>query len=119
MWQSLVKVYKEDGIRGYWRGNGANCIRVIPYSATQVPCPALRAISSPTDCPLTEEKISEGRLALDLTRPSCHVPDLSLRRLTTARRLFSSRRVAVSSPSLSPSSANCPSSLLVHPSKTL
>uniref|UniRef100_A0A6T8GPB6 Mitochondrial carrier protein n=1 Tax=Hemiselmis andersenii TaxID=464988 RepID=A0A6T8GPB6_HEMAN len=35
IWQSLVKVYKEDGFRGYWRGNGANCVRVVPYSATQ------------------------------------------------------------------------------------
>mmetsp|Transcript_73405 Transcript_73405/g.153213 ORF Transcript_73405/g.153213 Transcript_73405/m.153213 type:complete len:303 (-) Transcript_73405:130-1038(-) len=35
LWQSLVRVYKEDGFRSYWRGNGANCIRVVPYSATQ------------------------------------------------------------------------------------
>eukprot|EP00281_Chroomonas_sp_CCMP1168_P020915 CAMPEP_0206229874 /NCGR_PEP_ID=MMETSP0047_2-20121206/9936_1 /ASSEMBLY_ACC=CAM_ASM_000192 /TAXON_ID=195065 /ORGANISM="Chroomonas mesostigmatica_cf, Strain CCMP1168" /LENGTH=305 /DNA_ID=CAMNT_0053653215 /DNA_START=13 /DNA_END=930 /DNA_ORIENTATION=- len=35
IWQTLVRVAREDGVRGYWRGNGANCVRVIPYSATQ------------------------------------------------------------------------------------
>lgn len=44
IWQALVKVYKEDGARGYWRGNGANCVRVIPYSATQVYSPPLLAL---------------------------------------------------------------------------
>lgn len=35
LWQSLVRIYKEDGVRSYWRGNLANCVRVVPYSATQ------------------------------------------------------------------------------------
>jgi len=35
LWQGLVRVFKEDGVKSYWRGNLANCIRVVPYSATQ------------------------------------------------------------------------------------
>ena len=33
--QALTRVVREDGFRGYFRGNLANCIRVVPYSATQ------------------------------------------------------------------------------------
>jgi len=35
LWQALNRVVREDGVKGYFRGNLANCIRVIPYSATQ------------------------------------------------------------------------------------
>jgi len=35
LWQALTRVVREDGVRGYFRGNLANCIRVVPYSATQ------------------------------------------------------------------------------------
>lgn len=32
---SLIKIYREEGIMGYFKGNGTNCIRIIPYSAVQ------------------------------------------------------------------------------------
>uniref|UniRef100_A0A060SZU5 ARAD1C03410p n=1 Tax=Blastobotrys adeninivorans TaxID=409370 RepID=A0A060SZU5_BLAAD len=32
---TLVKMWKEEGWRGYMRGNGTNCIRIVPYSAVQ------------------------------------------------------------------------------------
>ncbi|KAG8929452.1 hypothetical protein FRC02_005575 [Tulasnella sp. 418] len=35
VWRSLVRMWKEEGFRGFMRGNGANCIRIIPYSAVQ------------------------------------------------------------------------------------
>lgn len=28
-------MWKEEGFKGFMRGNGANCIRIIPYSAVQ------------------------------------------------------------------------------------
>ncbi|OGM39542.1 hypothetical protein ABOM_011841 [Aspergillus bombycis] len=34
-WKALVKIGKEEGWRGFMRGNGTNCIRIIPYSAVQ------------------------------------------------------------------------------------
>ncbi|ODQ64152.1 mitochondrial carrier [Nadsonia fulvescens var. elongata DSM 6958] len=32
---TLTKMWKEEGWRGFMRGNGSNCIRIIPYSAVQ------------------------------------------------------------------------------------
>jgi hypothetical protein len=39
IWASLVKIGRTEGVLGYWKGNGANCARVIPYAAVQVPPP--------------------------------------------------------------------------------
>ncbi|KAK0515257.1 hypothetical protein JMJ35_002636 [Cladonia borealis] len=33
--QGLMKMWRDEGWRGLMRGNGANCIRIIPYSAVQ------------------------------------------------------------------------------------
>ncbi|KAI1977365.1 hypothetical protein LOZ51_006260 [Ophidiomyces ophidiicola] len=33
--KALIKMWKEEGWRGFMRGNGTNCIRIIPYSAVQ------------------------------------------------------------------------------------
>ncbi|PWY68056.1 mitochondrial carrier [Aspergillus heteromorphus CBS 117.55] len=35
IWRALVKIGREEGWRGFMRGNGTNCIRIIPYSAVQ------------------------------------------------------------------------------------
>ncbi|KJZ77423.1 hypothetical protein HIM_03147 [Hirsutella minnesotensis 3608] len=35
VWQALVKMGREEGWRGFMRGNGTNCIRIVPYSAVQ------------------------------------------------------------------------------------
>jgi len=33
--KGLMKMWKEEGWRGFMRGNGTNCIRIVPYSAVQ------------------------------------------------------------------------------------
>ncbi|KAI9783473.1 MAG: hypothetical protein M1816_001355 [Peltula sp. TS41687] len=33
--KGLMKMWREEGWRGFMRGNGTNCIRIIPYSAVQ------------------------------------------------------------------------------------
>lgn len=33
--KALVKMYKDEGWKGFMRGNGTNCIRIVPYSAVQ------------------------------------------------------------------------------------
>ena len=33
--KGLVKMWREEGWRGLMRGNGTNCIRIVPYSAVQ------------------------------------------------------------------------------------
>lgn len=35
IWKALVKIGREEGWKGFMRGNGTNCIRIIPYSAVQ------------------------------------------------------------------------------------
>ncbi|KAF8305976.1 mitochondrial carrier [Clavulina sp. PMI_390] len=35
VYRSLVRMWKEEGFKGYMRGNGINCVRIIPYSAVQ------------------------------------------------------------------------------------
>mmetsp|Transcript_26921 Transcript_26921/g.65444 ORF Transcript_26921/g.65444 Transcript_26921/m.65444 type:complete len:312 (-) Transcript_26921:89-1024(-) len=30
---SLVRFYREDGVRGFFKGNGTNCVKVVPASA--------------------------------------------------------------------------------------
>ena len=35
VWRSLVRIWNEEGFRGFMRGNGINCVRIIPYSAVQ------------------------------------------------------------------------------------
>eukprot|EP00004_Rigifila_ramosa_P003980 TRINITY_DN14363_c0_g1_i1.p1 TRINITY_DN14363_c0_g1~~TRINITY_DN14363_c0_g1_i1.p1 ORF type:complete len:301 (+),score=85.96 TRINITY_DN14363_c0_g1_i1:1-903(+) len=34
--QAFVRIYKEEGFLSFWRGNGVNVIRVVPYSAAQM-----------------------------------------------------------------------------------
>lgn len=33
--KGLMKMWKDEGWRGLMRGNGTNCIRIVPYSAVQ------------------------------------------------------------------------------------
>lgn len=33
--QALGKILREEGVAGYFRGNGANCVRVFPYTGVQ------------------------------------------------------------------------------------
>eukprot|EP00644_Phytophthora_capsici_P009026 jgi/Phyca11/101859/e_gw1.6.63.1 len=35
MGQSLRQIHAEEGLRGFFKGNGANCVRVFPYVAIQ------------------------------------------------------------------------------------
>ena len=35
IWSSLTDLVAKDGVRGLWKGNGLNCVRVVPSSAIQ------------------------------------------------------------------------------------
>jgi len=35
VWSSLIRMWREEGFRGFMRGNGINCLRIVPYSAVQ------------------------------------------------------------------------------------
>jgi solute carrier family 25 phosphate transporter 23/24/25/41 len=32
---SLAKIWREEGMRGYFKGNGTNVVRIVPYVAVQ------------------------------------------------------------------------------------
>uniref|UniRef100_A0A7S0MXV0 ADP,ATP carrier protein n=1 Tax=Pyramimonas obovata TaxID=1411642 RepID=A0A7S0MXV0_9CHLO len=36
VWQSFRKIYAEEGLLAFWKGNGTNLIRIVPYSSTQL-----------------------------------------------------------------------------------
>lgn len=35
VWRSLGRMWREEGLKGFMRGNGINCLRIVPYSAVQ------------------------------------------------------------------------------------
>ena len=35
VWKGLTKIWQEEGFQGMMRGNGINCLRIVPYSAVQ------------------------------------------------------------------------------------
>lgn len=35
IWKALQKIWREEGMKGMFAGNGVNCIRIVPYSAVQ------------------------------------------------------------------------------------
>jgi len=35
VWRSLMRMWQEEGFKGFMRGNGVNCLRIVPYSAVQ------------------------------------------------------------------------------------
>lgn len=35
VWSSLSRIWREEGFLGFMRGNGINCLRIVPYSAVQ------------------------------------------------------------------------------------
>jgi solute carrier family 25 phosphate transporter 23/24/25/41 len=35
MWDSMIKFYKLEGMKGYFKGNGTNVLRIVPFSALE------------------------------------------------------------------------------------
>ncbi|KAK9829011.1 hypothetical protein WJX72_003396 [[Myrmecia] bisecta] len=36
VWQSANKIYREEGVKAFWKGNSANVVRIFPFSASQL-----------------------------------------------------------------------------------
>lgn len=35
-WQSFLIIYQNEGLRGFWKGNLASCLRLFPYNAVHL-----------------------------------------------------------------------------------
>ncbi|BGP28737.1 hypothetical protein JCM10296v2_000473 [Rhodotorula toruloides] len=90
VWHGLTKMWREEGFKGYMRGNGINVLRIAPYSAVQFSSyelfkSALRGEDGSTDTP---RRLTAGSLAgicsvvstypLDLVRSRLSVESASL-----------------------------------------
>lgn len=34
--RSFNRIYQREGLKAFWKGNGINCLRLVPYSAVQL-----------------------------------------------------------------------------------
>ncbi|GJN92216.1 hypothetical protein Rhopal_005246-T1 [Rhodotorula paludigena] len=90
VWHGLRKMWREEGFRGYMRGNGINVLRIAPYSAVQFSSYELfkGTLQSPDGSIDTPRRLLAGSLAgicsvvstypLDLVRSRLSVESASL-----------------------------------------
>ncbi|EPS99909.1 hypothetical protein FOMPIDRAFT_1041944 [Fomitopsis schrenkii] len=105
VWASLVRMWKEEGFRGYLRGNGINCIRIIPYSAVQFTTyeQLKKWFTNNGERPLdTPIRLSAGALAGIASVCSTYPLDLVRSRLSIATASIPIQTAATSSLSVKP-----------------
>ncbi|GAA6035899.1 hypothetical protein JCM8097_005152 [Rhodosporidiobolus ruineniae] len=90
VWHGLTKMWKEEGFKGYMKGNGINVLRIAPYSAVQFSTYELckNALRMPDGSMDTPRRLLAGSLAgiasvvstypLDLVRSRLSVETASL-----------------------------------------
>ncbi|GAA5843018.1 hypothetical protein JCM11251_007313 [Rhodosporidiobolus azoricus] len=90
VWQGLLKMWQEEGFKGYMKGNGINVLRIAPYSAVQFSTYELckNALKSKDGSIDTPRRLVAGSLAgiasvvstypLDLVRSRLSVESASL-----------------------------------------
>ncbi|KAI0727986.1 mitochondrial carrier domain-containing protein [Fomitopsis betulina] len=109
VWASLVRMWKEEGLRGYLRGNGINCIRIIPYSAVQFTTyeQLKKWFTNNGERPLdTPTRLCAGALAGIASVCSTYPLDLVRSRLSIATASIPIQIAATSSVSLKPALAS-------------
>lgn len=103
MFSTILKMYREEGWRGWFRGNTLNCVRIVPYSAVQFAvfekCKQLLVQRKPEgQRTLTDvDRLIAGSVGgvvsvavtypLDLVRARITVQTASLSRLNKGRRV--------------------------------
>ncbi|ODV93314.1 hypothetical protein PACTADRAFT_46849 [Pachysolen tannophilus NRRL Y-2460] len=96
--KTVIKIWKEEGFKGLFRGNGINCIRVFPYSAVQYACYQYIKpfLLKPGDLELTTtNKLIAGGISgaasvictypLDLVKTRLSIQTASLKNLTKSK----------------------------------
>ncbi|KAK9333952.1 mitochondrial carrier domain-containing protein [Lipomyces starkeyi] len=99
VWGTLRRMWKEEGWRGYMRGNGINCVRIVPYSAVQYSSYTIykELIMEPGRTELdTSRRLSAGAMAgitsvvatypLDIVRTRLSVQTASIGKLHVDRK---------------------------------
>ncbi|KAG6841031.1 hypothetical protein C0991_002493 [Blastosporella zonata] len=116
VWRSLARMWKEEGFRGFMRGNGINCLRIVPYSAVQFTTYEqlkkffTRHGSKELDTP---KRLASGALAGITSVCSTYPLDLVRSRLSIA-----TASIALASPS-TPSSSSLIASATSNPASLL
>jgi len=117
VWRSLIRIWEEEGFKGFMRGNGINCVRIIPYSAVQFTTyeqlkkfftsNGKKQLDTPT-------RLASGALAGITSVCTTYPLDLLRSRLSiaTASMMATSASAPASSSTPSPSSAGTSSSQL-------
>ncbi|KZT43646.1 mitochondrial carrier [Sistotremastrum suecicum HHB10207 ss-3] len=110
VWRSLVRIWNEEGFKGFMRGNGINCLRIVPYSAVQFSTyETLKKIfSSNGAVPLdTPTRLLAGALA-GITSVSTTYPlDLVRARLSiVSASLYVSEQASSKAPGIAPTLAS-------------
>lgn len=100
MFPTIWRMYKDEGWRGWFRGNTLNCVRIVPYSAVQFAvfekCKQVLLLRKPENGKLTEaDRLLAGSIGgissvaatypLDLVRARITVQTASLAKLNKAK----------------------------------
>ncbi|KAK7692662.1 hypothetical protein QCA50_004295 [Cerrena zonata] len=114
VWASLARMWREEGFKGFMRGNGINCLRIVPYSAVQFTTyeQLKKWFTNQGALPLdTPTRLSAGALAgvtsvcttypLDLVRSRLSIATASIPVLSSAQQ--STSAAAAVKPSLTSS----------------
>lgn len=85
---TLAKMWKDEGWRGFMRGNGTNCIRIFPYSAVQFSAyTILKANIIALNPGVQEEKDETKLLNAPASKILTSMDNMGGRSLTTIERL--------------------------------
>ncbi|KAJ7703227.1 mitochondrial carrier [Mycena rosella] len=100
VYRSLVRMFKEEGMRGFMRGNGINCLRIVPYSYVHHIMPKLTPLT------LGAEQIRPKRLASGALAGICSVCSTYPLDLVRARLSIATASIPVSAASQAKLSSN-------------
>jgi len=104
-----VRMWKEEGFKGYMRGNGINCLRIVPYSAVQFTTyeQLKKIITSSVSGELdTPTRLVSGAMAGITSVCSTYPLDLVRSRLSIATASLSLQNQSSPAPSPAPASVH-------------
>eukprot|EP00158_Paraphelidium_tribonemae_P007667 Partr_v1_DN28321_c0_g1_i1_m78954 putative Solute carrier family 25 len=93
---TLAKVYREEGVRGYFRGNGTNVLRIAPYSAIQFAVyEKMKKVLSPDGVLTTDKRLFAGAVAGVASVASTYPLDMARTRMSVINELGSRKSLGI------------------------